>query len=105
MTAFARMHTCRDCMAPVEPHVLRCDYHAEEQQRALEAAGFDHRRSLSDALALCGYTHRANAQTITTQRRDIIDADGAVVTTLTAHEAWEWIAGGRLARLEAEAGR
>jgi hypothetical protein len=98
------MRTCRDCMSPVEPHVLRCDYHAAEMERALEMAGFDHRKSLDDALALCGLTSRATERTRTksTQRREIVDAAGGVVAEMTAHEAWLWLLAGRPAP---EAGR
>ena len=97
MTAFARMYTCRDCKASVEPHVLRCDYHADQQRRELELAGFDHTKSLNDALALCGLTSRATPTTSATGKRAILRIDGVeVVAELAAHEAWLWLRSGRV---------
>jgi len=43
--------------------------------------------TLTQALAALGYTHRASP-TARTYEREILDASGAVIASLTAHDAW-----------------
>jgi len=47
--------------------------------------------TLTQTLALCGYTHRRNARTDITGCHDIFDARGDVVFTGRAGEVWAWL--------------
>lgn len=47
--------------------------------------------TLSEVLERNGYTHRANERTPNTGRREIVDRDGVVVLTATAHQTWAWL--------------
>lgn len=49
-------------------------------------------RTLTEALAALGYTHRESA---TPGVREVVDTAGRVVTRGRASDVWQWLAAGR----------
>ena len=83
------------CFEPKPGHVavypeLTAHHNGPHQYVDLRAVAFvDDARTLTEALAACGLTHRP-APSAGTYKRDVLDGY-TVVCTGRAHEVWEWL--------------